>query len=67
MDAVNDSTPLDIPAMRAAQSEWRKRGALGKVHNIVVLHSSEAFEKITVDDISDSKPHTPQTANFQQG
>ena len=60
VDAVNDTTPQDSPAMRAAQNEWRKRGALGKLHNVVVFirvspQRREAFKKITVDELSDRK------------
>ena len=60
VDAVNDATPQDSPAMRAAQNEWRKRGALGKLHNVVVFirvspQRREAFKKITVDELSDRK------------
>ena len=59
-EAVNDSTPWDAPAMRTAQDAWRKKGALGKVHNIVVFirispQRREAFKKIHVGDISDGK------------
>jgi hypothetical protein len=60
VDAVNDATPIDSPAMRAAQNEWRKRGAVGKLHNIVVFirvssQRREAFKKITIDDLGDRK------------
>ena len=60
VDAVNDATPQDSPAMRATQNEWRKRGALGKLHNVVVFirvspQRREAFRKITVDELSDRK------------
>ena len=37
IDAVNDATPQDSPAMRVTQNEWRKRGALEKLHNVVVF------------------------------
>jgi hypothetical protein len=65
VDAVNDATPLDSPAMRAAQSEWRKRGALGKVHNIVVFirvspQRREAFRRMSVDSLDDREcPSNP--------
>ena len=64
VDAVNDATPQDSPAMRAAQNEWRKRGALGKLHNIVVFirvspQRRETFKKITVDELSDRKSILP--------
>ena len=60
VDAVNDAIPQDSPAMRAAQNEWRKRGALGKLHNVVVFirvspQRREAFKKITIDELSDRK------------
>ena len=59
-ESVNESTPWDAPAMRTAQDAWRKKGALGKVHNIVVFirispQRREAFRKITVGDISDGE------------
>ena len=59
-DSVNDSTPWDAPAMRTAQDAWRKKGAIGKIHNIVVFirispQRREAFKKIHVGDISDGK------------
>ena len=59
-DSVNDSTPWDAPAMRTAQDAWRKKGAIGKIHNIVVVirispQRKEAFKKIHVGDISDGK------------
>ena len=60
IDAVNDATPQDSPAMRATQNEWRKREALGKLHNIVIFiwvlpQRREAFRKIMVDELSDRK------------
>jgi hypothetical protein len=60
VDIVTDSTPWDSQTMRTAQNEWRKRGALGKIHNIIVFirispQRREAFKKITVDDINDGK------------
>jgi hypothetical protein len=60
VDLVHDSTPWDSQAMRTAQNEWRKRGALGKIHNIIVFirissQRREAFKKITVDEIGDGK------------
>ena len=50
--------------MRAAQNEWRKRGALGKLHNIVAFirvspQRREAFKKIMVDELSDRKFFLP--------
>ena len=60
VDGVNDAAPWGSPAMRAAQIEWRRKGALGKLHNIVVFirispQRREAFKRIMVDDMSDSK------------
>lgn len=60
VDSVTDAMPWDAPAMRTAQDAWRKKGALGKIHNIVVYirispQRREAFRKITVGDISDGK------------
>ena len=60
VDTINDATPLDSPTMKAAQNEWRKRRALGKLHNVVVFirvspQRREAFKKITVDELSDRK------------
>lgn len=58
VDAIADATPPDSPAMRAAQNEWRMRGALGKIYNIVVFirrspQRHEAFKRITVDHLHD--------------
>jgi hypothetical protein len=73
VDAVNDATPQDSPAMRAAQNEWRKKGALGKLHNVVVFirvspQRREAFKRITVDELSDRKFISPlRVRNFFGG
>jgi hypothetical protein len=60
VDTVNNSTPIDSQAMRTAQNEWRKRGALGKVHNIVIFircspQRREAFRKYLAGKIGNSK------------
>ena len=60
VNGVDDTTPWDSQAMRNAQTEWRKKGPLGKIHNIVVFIRistirKEALRRITVDDLSDSK------------
>jgi hypothetical protein len=60
VDTVTDSTPWDSQIMRTAQDEWRKRGALGKIHNIIVFirispQRREAFKKITIGDMNDGK------------
>jgi hypothetical protein len=60
VDTVTDSTLWDSQKMRTAQNEWHKRGALGKIYNIIVFirissQRKEAFKKITVDDINDGK------------
>ena len=46
--------------MRNAQTKWRKKGPLGKIHNIIVFIKiltirKEALRRITVDNLSDSK------------
>ena len=60
VDSVTDATPWDAPAMRTAQNARRRKGALGKIHNIVVyIRSSpqrrEAFKKITIGNTIDGK------------
>ena len=59
--------------MRAAQIEWRKKGALRKLHNVIVFirvspQRREAFKKITVDELGDSEfIPTPQTCKLFGG
>jgi hypothetical protein len=55
VEGVNESTPLDSERMRTAQIAWRKKGPLGKLHNIVIFIRSssirkEAFRKAIVGD-----------------
>jgi hypothetical protein len=54
---VDESTDFDSDKMRRAQRAWRKKGPLGKLHNIVLFVRSssprkEAFKKVTVGDKS---------------
>lgn len=35
---VDESTPLDSAAMKKAQEAWRKKGPVGKLHNISIAH-----------------------------
>jgi hypothetical protein len=54
-DTVDDSTPFHSAKMQAAQIEWRKRGVIGKLHNIIVFIRSspqrrETFRSIMVGE-----------------
>lgn len=60
VDSVNDSSSQDSEVMRKAQLEWRKRGPVGKVHNIITFiraspQRKEAFRRQVVGEQSDGK------------
>lgn len=59
-DLVNDSTPQESDIMKKAQAEWRKKGPIGKLHNIVIYirasaQRREAFKRCVVDGCNNSK------------
>lgn len=45
VDQVNDSTSRDSEVWRNAQAAWRKRGPVGKLHNIIVFIRSSSQRK----------------------
>jgi hAT family C-terminal dimerisation region len=59
VDSLEDNDDLDSNEMKTAQEAWRKKGAIGKFHNIVVFIRSspqrrEAFKSCLVgDEITD--------------
>jgi hypothetical protein len=60
VDQVNDSTPRDSEVMRNAQTAWRKKGPVGKLHNIIVFIRSspqrkESFRATVVGEAKDGK------------
>jgi hypothetical protein len=61
VEQVTDDTPFDSKTMKDAQAAWRKKGAIGKFHNVVsFIRSSpqrrEAFKRCVVgDSLIDSK------------
>jgi hypothetical protein len=60
VDSVNDSSSQDSEIMRKAQAEWRKRGPIGKLHNIIVFirassQRKEAFKRNVVGGKVDGK------------
>ena len=58
---VTDDTPFDSKTMKDAQAAWRKKGPIGRFHNVVVFIRSspqrrEAFKRCVVgDNLIDSK------------
>ena len=66
VEQVTDDTPFDSKAMRDAQAAWRRKGAVGKFHNIVIFIRSspqrrEAFKRCVVgDSLIDSKLPYPE-------
>jgi hypothetical protein len=65
-EQVTDDTPFDSKTMKDAQAAWRRKGAIGKFHNLVVFIRSstqrrEAFKQCVVgDSLIDSKSPCPQ-------
>ena len=54
-ELVDETTPMDSQVIRDAQAAWLKKGAIGKLHNLVVFIRSSpqrraAFMRVTVDD-----------------
>jgi hypothetical protein len=60
VDQVNDSTPRDSEVIRNAQTAWRKKGPVRKLHNIIVFIRSspqrkESFRATVVGEAKDGK------------
>jgi hypothetical protein len=56
----DETAPPDSDKMKAAQEEWRKKGAVGKFHNVIIFIRSspqrrEAFKRCLVDDTNGGK------------
>jgi HMG (high mobility group) box len=71
VDQVNDSTPRESEVMKRAQDFWRKKGPVGKLHNIVVFIRSspqrkEAFKATVVDGSKDGKLNSFISASLAQ-
>ena len=54
VENVKDSAPFDYELMPQAQLDWRKKGAIGRFHNVVVFIRSspqrrEAFKRCLLD------------------
>jgi hypothetical protein len=59
---VNDFTSMESVQWKTVQQAWRRRGPIGKVHNLAVFIRSspqrrEAFKKTVVGESSDGKSH----------
>jgi hypothetical protein len=57
VENIEDNAPFDSEIIRQAQENWRKKGAIGKFHNVVVFIRSspqrrEAFKRCLVDDVN---------------
>ena len=60
VEVVNDATPTESVALRSAQNEWRKRGAISKVPNIAIFircspQRRETFGRRVVDGVDDGE------------
>ena len=60
VDSVDGSHSRDSDAMQVAQEEWRKKGTVGKLHDIVVfirasVQRQEEFRRTTVDGCDNGK------------
>jgi hypothetical protein len=60
INAVKDSTSRDSEIMKKAQDAWRKKGPLGKMHNIITYircspQRREAFRRVVVQESGDGK------------
>jgi hypothetical protein len=69
VDAVDDMTPLDSDVMRQAQDAWRKKGPIGKVHNVIVFIRSspqrkEAFKRTITEGATDVSEGTSSSFLF---
>jgi hypothetical protein len=58
IESVDESEPLESDKMKKAQEAWRRQGAIGKFHNIVVFIRStsqrrEAFRRCLLSDDRD--------------
>ena len=60
VDAVRDSTSRDSEVMKKAQDAWRKKGPIGKMHNIITYirctpQRREVFKRTVLGERGDGK------------
>jgi hypothetical protein len=60
VDSVDEANPRESDALRIAQQEWRQKGPVGKLHNIIIfvrasVQRQEEFKQTTIDGCNNSK------------